>query len=969
MAVGVSGRTVRGIQRALQNGPIHQDDLISALRQAGLWIDVSVLWEVCKTHGLADLGGDGVLTPRGWAAPVSGNVPSSRSVRVPTQRDGQQDGDPASRSFNSARRRAVLHVQRLADSVGLGEPEPLPPLGPAPAGWGEVVRSARRALGDELAKVTSRRTETDVPLVDGYVSGATDTRQLVRYEAQSEIGGAEGTRGLLIVGDSKLEADVISVFGAVVTLAVPAEARIASEATLRLDMSWLLNAQSKRLWELSGGGHGFHAGAAMAVVTPQGLVGETGDPLPPGTERLRPDEAGQLNDGQRRAVELALTPGTTWLWGPPGTGKTTTVSALIAALVARGLRVLLAAPTNAALDVAVVSLFERAPRLTVPGVFVRLGQPTDTLLRHPAGDTVLVDRVAAQRGALLAEERVRVGQRLREVRAGLNELRRAKGPLTEAQQQRRVELELDAAELFQMASELDRYLLRVRRLACREASVVAATAHQTVLETLKELEPFDVVVLDEASMTTAALAMLVAGAGRGHTVIAGDFRQLPPVVVADTPATREWLHKSPFEKAGVARAVQDGTPPERLAPLTEQYRMRPAIGHVVSTAFYRESPLVTAATVVSRKPRSRAEWATGELMVLDTSGLHARTARRQGSASRYNLMHAQLVAALLGGTTTQAQDLAMITPYAAQARLLESLLGEFGLPAWAASTVHRFQGGERDIVVYDTVDTGHGIARLHSWFTDLDPDSIGTRLLNVAASRAKDHLVVVGAFDRLHRAGSSADPIWRFFAHLLDGAAHLPWQEVIDRSNGVTERVARDEMRTRLAKDIEAAASVDMWLPVGPLVGLRDLLPALTSLPPGDEQNQPCTIWLEPEGDGYLPAQALQARREGVNIRPCTPVLESVAVVGDVVWSAGSSLLGPDPGIVLRTENRGFADLVRRTQRRRRSDLVPGSGQLGEDCGRCQRMLVRVESFRHGAADVRHVCLMCDVPRKRGRRP
>ncbi|MDG4829336.1 AAA domain-containing protein [Solwaraspora sp. WMMD1047] len=831
-----------------------------------------------------------------------------------------------------------------------------------PSGWSEVARGACRALADELAKVTSRRTETDVPLLDGQEAGHTATRRLVRFEAQNEIGSAEGTRGLLVVQELQMEVEVISVFGAVVTLSVPSDAPSMREATLRIDLSWLLSAQSRRLWELQEGGPGFNAEAALKAVTPpdSGMVSSA----PETGERLEPGETDRLNDGQRRAVELGLTPGVTWLWGPPGTGKTTTISALVAALAKRGKRVLVAAPTNAALDVVVTSLFDRAPQLAQDGTLVRLGQPTETLLNHPAGDAVLVDVVAAQRGTALAAERVAVGRRRQEVRNALVELRRVKGPFSNEQQQRRSELEWEAAELAAVAEGLDRLLLQFRRAICRDARVVAATAHQTVLDVLKGLT-FDVVVLDEASMTTSVLALLVAGAGGGHTVIAGDFRQLPPVAVAGTPAAREWLHKSPFEKAGLVRAVKEGNAVHRLAALTTQYRMRPTIGRVVSTAFYRESPLVTAAAVLDRERRSRIRWASGELVVLDTSRLAARTARRQGTASRYNLMHAQLITALLGAATTQTRDLAMISPFTAQARLLESLLVDFGMDRWSSATVHRFQGGERDIVIYDTVDTGRGLPRLHPWFTDQDPESTGTRLLNVAASRAKDHLVVVGAFDQLHRAGSSADPLWRFFAHLLDEAIHLPWQEMLDLSDGSTEQIASSEVWSRLNEDIARAANVEMWLPADPLVGLPKVLPALRSLPAVNGEVHSSTVWIEPDRDGYLPAEALHARREGVNIRPCLPILESSAVVGDVVWSAGASLLGPDPGVVLRTESAPFADLVRRTQRRKRSAAVPGSGQLGDDCGRCQRMLVRFELLHRGSPDLRYECPSCDRSTRR----
>ncbi|WP_160330483.1 AAA domain-containing protein [Sphaerimonospora mesophila] len=927
------------------------------MHQAGLRrIDAGMLWETCATHGLADLRDD-LWVPRGWASPTKDDAASpGPSTEQSVPKIGAQQ------SFEE---RAAAEVRRLAASLGLPAALPVSPAGPVPFGWSEVATGASQAFRDELKAVTNRRTQTDVPLTaGGEVGKATSRRKLMRFEAQGELGVAEGTQATLIIKEEPLPVEVVSVFGNIVTLSMPPEAPAVREATLRLDLSWLLAAQSKRLDELADGGPGFDAAAALAVVTPEHAS------LPATRVELPDNELNGLNAGQRKAVELALTPALTWLWGPPGTGKTTTISTLVGELCERGSRVLLAAPTNAALDVAINSLLKRAPELG-KGALVRLGQPADPSLADRADGLILIDEIAADRGAPLAQRRVEAGRRLRELRETLAALKRHQGQLTQREETRRLRAETEIAELQALVQELDRELRAVRRQICQEATVVAATAHQVVLETLKEIT-FDVVILDEASMTSAALAMLVAGAGRGHTVIAGDFRQLPPVAVSDTPAAQEWLRRSPFEKAGIAGAVSLGRTPVRLAALTEQYRMREDIGQTVSMAFYPESPLVTARSVASRAIRSRAPWASTQLVVIDTSAMRARTTRRQGAFSRYNLVHAQLAAALVAGATSQTRDLALISPFAPQARLLEALLPEAHFEAWAASTVHRFQGGERDIVVYDTVDTGRGVSPLHPWFTEGGTGSEGARLLNVAASRARDHLVVIGALDRLRPSGSTRSPVWTFFAHLLDGALRLTWGDALTFSNGATKRI-EGAIVERLSEDISRAAAVEMWLPGAPLLGLTALLPALQSIRNDDPESEPVTIWVEPEADGHLPIEALNARGKGVNIRPCLPILESCAVIGDVVWSSSESLLGPNPGVVLRTEHRAFADAVRRAQRRR-PGVAPGSGQLGDDCGRCQRMLIRYEQGRRGQPDLRYECAACDdalkgKTGKRSRRP
>lgn len=894
------------VQAALTNGPVSGNELLEIVHRAGLRIDKGVLWETCATHGLADLRDD-MWVPRGRAEP--------------------QAERPA--FWGSIEDRAATEAKRLAMSLGLPAYEPVPPAGPVPPGWPEAARQAATALRHELTAVSKRRVQTDVPLI----ATAESAGRLRRFEAQGEIGAAEGTPASLIIKNQPFKVEIVSVFGSVVTLSMPSDAPVTAEATLRMDLSWLLTEQSKRLNELVQGGPGFHAVAALAAVTPP----EPGTPA----SLTKPVGPTGLNQGQRAAVQIALDPGLTWLWGPPGTGKTTTIAALIAELCARKQRVLLAAPTNAALDVAIQAVLRRLPTLTDGGL-ARIGQPADPSLVR----SVLVDEIAAARGAPLAQRRVEAGRQLREHRKDLDTLKRR--DLDRAEETRRLRLETQIAELQALLRELDSELVRVRRQVCREATVVAATAHQLALETLKHLT-FDVVVLDEASMTTAALTMLVAGAGRGHTIIAGDFRQLPPVVIADTDEVQEWLCRSPFEKAGIPAAVSERRDPPRLATLTEQYRMRQSISDLVSTAFY-DRRLSTAPATAARATRSKASWAKEELIIVDTSRMRSRTARRQGSLSRYNLAHAQLIAGLSADATATAQDLGLITPFAPQARLLESLLPETRLKDWAASTVHRFQGGERDIVVYDTVDSGRGVTPLNRWFTEGHAGSEGARLLNVAASRARDHLVVIGALETLHKRAAARDPVWTFFSNLLDQATLLPWRATLC---GERTELIEDELVERLRDDIKQAATVDMWLPRGSLRALPSLLPELSSLA------ERATIWVEPDKDGYLPVEALQARREGVNIRACLPILESSAIVGDVVWSSSESLLGSNPGVVLRTEHRAFADAARRAQRRRPGAGAPGSGQFGDDCGRCRRMLIRYERDRRGRIGLRYECSAC----------
>src|SRR6185503_6274478 len=77
-----------------------------------------------------------------------------------------------------------------------------------------------------------------------------------------------------------------------------------------------------------------------------------------------------LDERQREAVDLALRSGDIALvWGPPGTGKTRTLVEVVRQRVARGERVLCAAPSNTAVDNLGVRLADCGVRA------VRLGHP------------------------------------------------------------------------------------------------------------------------------------------------------------------------------------------------------------------------------------------------------------------------------------------------------------------------------------------------------------------------------------------------------------------------------------------------------------------------------------------------------------------------------------------------------------------------------------------------------------------
>lgn len=303
---------------------------------------------------------------------------------------------------------------------------------------------------------------------------------------------------------------------------------------------------------------------------------------------LSPAHLRQLRSAQQQALKQAGH-GELFLWGPPGTGKTFTVGRLVLALVDQGFRVLLMAPTNVAVDQAVLSIddaFEQSGSPLEPGQLVRTGYPQ-------------VAELEEQREHLLAWQASykEMAQRAQAQRRKLNELNRKLSRATRPSERTVLEDQhAEAGELLdkivqERSDAMWQLVKRCQILACtihsgiQKGEVAALLSHRKVA-----------VVFDEAGMVPRfapipILAMAQGEEGPADTapstrprelimVYSGDPMQLAPIAFLgdgrDVNA-RRWLADSLME-----------APPDEAVLLDEQSRMDPAICQVVSRTYYQD---------------------------------------------------------------------------------------------------------------------------------------------------------------------------------------------------------------------------------------------------------------------------------------------------------------------------------------------------------------------------------------------
>jgi DNA replication ATP-dependent helicase Dna2 len=274
-----------------------------------------------------------------------------------------------------------------------------------------------------------------------------------------------------------------------------------------------------------------------------------------------------------------------------------------------------------------------------------------------------------------------------------------------------------------------------RAARLRSAPVVAATTATCGSRVLRD-GAFDVAVVDEASQLTEPGTLLAVNLA-DRFVLVGDHEQLPPVVQSGD----DRLSRSLFER------LHDEHP-DAAVMLDRQYRMSQRIQAFASREFY-DGSLRPATPEVAGGALADLSGVDGESLAperrrgvrfVDPGG------HREGNA---NPIEADRVAAVVEtylDAGVPSEDVVVIAPFRAQVAEIDRRVDV------AVDTVDRFQGSSAEVVVVSFVATG-----------ELDgPLFEDTRRVNVALTRAKKALVLVGDADAL-----ASEP---FYARMLDWA-------------------------------------------------------------------------------------------------------------------------------------------------------------------------------------------------------
>lgn len=438
-----------------------------------------------------------------------------------------------------------------------------------------------------------------------------------------------------------------------------------------------------------------------------------------------------LNASQFDAIEGSAKFALSLIWGPPGTGKTNTLAALVVAVVREattakhGTKILLTGPNYRAVEV--------------------------------LADRVL-DLLAADASAKC--DFFRAYSKSREIPIP--------PPLPAHVGGTNVSLHPSAPGYGQMASSLG----DVSRITVIATSAHASRKVAELVDPFNTLvSAFDLVIIDESSQVPVTLALLPMATLKpaGQLIVAGDWKQMPPIASLDPPVGAEYLVGS------IHTYFRERFNLHEL-PLLTNYRSNQDIVDYALTLDYppnlhaanptlRMHELVPLSLTLKSTPSSLPTSAAWEIL-LDPAKPVCALIHEDNVASQANLQEAKMVAAMVWAIfrsmsgqldplapgkkhelATEAElfgkVVGIVTPHKAQrALILGELQGLFpGLAreviAQAIDTVEKFQGGERQAIIVSFGVGDVDIIEGEEFFL------LQLERINVSVSRAKAKCIVV----------------------------------------------------------------------------------------------------------------------------------------------------------------------------------------------------------------------------------
>lgn len=528
----------------------------------------------------------------------------------------------------------------------------------------------------------------------------------------------------------------------------------------------------------------------------------------------------EIKKGPKEAMIHAYKEPITVIWGPPGTGKTYTMSKLAMQFQKIGKKVLIVSHSNVSVDGVIKKIVERIEEskeehLLERGKVLRYGYVRDEeLAKHQLATSFSYcinkfPELYKKKEALEAEK---------------SELKKG-GQLYSA---RGIEIEKEIQKLRLRLKESEKEIIK-------KADIVATTISKIAVDQVFERVKYDVVMFDEVSMAYVPQVLMAACVAKQHFICVGDFRQLPPIAQSEN---KKELEGDIFSFLGIVDKLGTIHYHPWLVMLNLQRRMHPKISRFASHFIY--SDLLKTEKRAAEQVQvitDREPFSNQPLIQVDLTGTYC-AASKNSDNSRFNILSAFIAFQMaLDSEKRGEHQVGIITPYALQMRLIKAMIQDYRQhkeTQIVCSTIHQFQGSEKDVIIFDAIESYP--FKKPGILLDKNEDNRVTRLINVAVTRAKGKLITI-SHNRFweNKLDNKAHPLYRLLKYEQKYGYVIAKEELSHYLESKTYAPIRyfnqDTYITYLLKDLNRAKErVIVSLPAGHLLAyIRELEQAITA--------------------------------------------------------------------------------------------------------------------------------------------
>ena len=302
----------------------------------------------------------------------------------------------------------------------------------------------------------------------------------------------------------------------------------------------------------------------------------------------------------------------------------------------------------------------------------------------------------------------------------------------------------------------------IRERIIQTSVIVSTTSTMQSRPFLFQLKHFSLCIVDEASQILEPNVIgLLASPQIDKFILVGDHKQLPAVVQQpdDVPALSS-CRQSLFER--LLRVEREAGRTAFTAILQRQGRMHPDIAAFPNEMFYAEEQLLPVPLPHQEEPQLDYQQpsadALDDLLKQQRVIFLASDTGSSGITSpsdKVNPSEAKMVAGLLRRLYRQygadrfdsAHSVGVIVPYRNQIAMIRREIEVLGIPALmdiSIDTVERYQGSQRDVIIYSfTIQHPYQLDFLTANCFESEGKVID-RKLNVAMTRARKQLLMTG---------------------------------------------------------------------------------------------------------------------------------------------------------------------------------------------------------------------------------